>query len=87
MSVEAELASMNVKLESIGRDVCSLKKTVNGNGKVGIVGKVATLETTLAKHSIQTAAVVDMRQATRVALLALCGTLATAIVSLIVALS
>jgi len=87
MSVEAELSAINVKLNIIQMDVSSLKKTVNGNGDVGVVGKVAALETTLHKHSRQTAAVLDMRKATRVALLALCGTLATAIVSLIVALS
>ena len=86
MSVEAELSAINVKLNTIGADVSSLKKTVNGNGEVGIVGKVATLETTLVKQSIQAAAVMDMRRATRVAMLALAGTIVTAIASLLVSL-
>lgn len=85
MSVEAELAKINVKLESIGDDVVSLKKTVNGNGEVGMVGRVATLEASALKHSLQTTAVVDMRRATRVALIALAGTLIMATVSLLVA--
>ena len=84
MSVETELAKINLKLETIGEDVGALKKTVNGNGEVGMVGKVATLEATVVKHSIQTAAVMDMRRATRVALIALGGTVITAIASLVV---
>jgi hypothetical protein len=75
---------MNEQLKTIGADVCALKKTVNGNGEVGIVGKVAALETTMVKHSIQTAAVVDMRRATMVAMIALGGTIITAVASLIV---
>jgi hypothetical protein len=86
MSVEAELAKINVTLDGIRGDVSSLKKTVNGNGSVGMVGRVAALETAALKHSRQVGAVGDMRRATRVALIALSGTVITGIVSLLVAL-
>lgn len=74
MSVESELASINVTLDTISVDVSSLKRTVNGNGQVGLVGRMAMLEQADKSRNTQ-----------RVAIIALCGTFITALAGLLVA--